>query len=154
MYIVTTSLLWDIHHMILMELKHYFEIGWYNMYMIPIITFMSHEWRIYHIYNNLILELLFKSYMVINSFILYIYDIPPVLHSFICIIIYLLLLYPYNMLNGYAAINIFRGNIYSRESTFLSVKLFIGAQNKGHTFFLPIFMVGNIFTQAILFFHM
>ena len=42
------------------------------MYMIPITTVMSHEWRIYHIYNNLILELIFKSYMIIKYFILYI----------------------------------------------------------------------------------
>ena len=55
-----------------MELKHCFEIGWYNMYMIPITTVISHEWQIYNIYNNLIPELIFKSYMVINSFILYI----------------------------------------------------------------------------------
>ena len=55
-----------------MELKHCFLSGWYNMYMIPITTVMSHEWRIYHRYNNLIPELIFKSYMVINSFILYI----------------------------------------------------------------------------------
>ena len=46
--IVTTSLLRDIYPIILMELKHCFEIGWYNMYMIPITTVMSHEWQIYH----------------------------------------------------------------------------------------------------------
>ena len=56
-----------------MELKHCFEIGWYNVYMIFITTGMSHEWRIYNIYNNLIPELIFKSYMVISSFMLYIY---------------------------------------------------------------------------------
>ena len=55
-----------------MEIKHCFEIGWYNMYMIRITTVMSHAWKIYHIYNNLIPELIFKSYMVINSFILFI----------------------------------------------------------------------------------
>ena len=42
------------------------------MYMIPITTIMSNEWWMYHIYNNLLPELIFKSYMVINPFILYI----------------------------------------------------------------------------------
>ena len=89
-----------------MELKHCFEIGWYNVYMIPITTVISHEWRIYHIYNNLIPELIFKSYMVI-TLLYYIYYMLPVLHSFICIMVYLLSLYPQIMLNGYTAITIF-----------------------------------------------
>ena len=46
------------------------------------------------------------------------------------------------------------GNTYSSEINLLSVKWFIGAQNKGNTFLLQIFMVGNIFTQEILCPHM
>ena len=68
--------------------------------------------------------------------------------------VYLLLLYPQIMLNRYTAINIFPWEYLLQGKYFLWVKLFIGAQNKGHKFLLPIFMVGNIFTQAILYLHM
>ena len=78
----------------------------------------------------------------------------PVLHSFICIMVYLLLLYPQIMLNRYTAINIFPWEYLLQGKYFLGVKQVIGEKNKGHTFLLPIFRVGNIFTQGILFLHM
>ena len=86
-----------------MELKHCFEIGWYNMYMIPITTVMSHEWQIYNIYNNLIPELIFKSSFIFINGMIYLTHIYTTFLHVVCTII---IIYVYNI-NNKKVVNIY-----------------------------------------------